>query len=66
MKNRQIKNESQVMFFNQIKKVMPVPKTLVNEISNLLGIESDVAYRRIRGAQLINFEEALLIEKIQS
>ena len=57
MKNRQIKNESQVMFFNQIKKVMPVPKTLVNEISNLLGIESDVAYRRIRGANLLTLKK---------
>lgn len=50
-------NENQVKFFQNLKASMPVYNSLVDEISELLDISIDSAYRRIRGEKLLNFSE---------
>ena len=59
MKNQEIKSENQVIFFNQIQKTLPKNIALVDEISDLLNISPDAAYRRIRGVKQTSFEETL-------
>jgi len=55
------KNENQIMLFEHIQKVLPSNLSMVDVISDLLNISTDAAYRRIRGAKLIDFEEAVLL-----
>lgn len=47
----------QVLFFQHLKRELPVHLSLVDEISELLGISNDSAYRRLRGEKPISFEE---------
>jgi len=63
MGNRGIKNESQVLFFDQIQKVLPANYALVDVISDVLDIGSDSAYRRIRGDKLLDFNETITLCK---
>ena len=63
MENREIKNESQVMLFGLIQKVLPANLALVDVISDLLGVGSDAAYRRIRGVKPISLEETIKLCK---
>lgn len=50
-------SEIQVQFFQHIKNILPPYKSLVDEISDLLEISNDSAYRRIRGEKYIDLEE---------
>jgi len=43
--------------FEQIKEKIPSSHSFVHEISDLLGISYDSAYRRVRGDKEITFEE---------
>lgn len=47
----------QAAFFHHLKQQMPPHLSLVNELSELLNISSDSAYRRIRGEKAIDFDE---------
>src|SRR5450432_3328696 len=48
---------TQVLFFQQIKNVLPPHLSMVDEVAELLNISNDSAYRRIRGEKAIAFEE---------
>lgn len=50
-------NKSQATFFQTLKLSLPSYKSLVDEISELLEISIDSAYRRIRGEKLLDFNE---------
>ncbi|MDR0794496.1 MAG: hypothetical protein LBE79_00330 [Tannerella sp.] len=63
MKNQERKSDNQVMFFDLVQKELPTNHTLVDVISDLLGISSDAAYRRIRGEKLIDLEEAIHLSR---
>jgi hypothetical protein len=47
----------QQVFFQQIKEKLPSHISFVHEISELLGISYDSAYRRIRGDKALSMEE---------
>lgn len=47
----------QCRFFQHLKSLVPPYKSLVDEISDLLEISTDSAYRRIRGEKTIDLEE---------
>ncbi|MCC5937095.1 MAG: hypothetical protein JJU34_07425 [Lunatimonas sp.] len=47
----------QQRFFDHLKTLIPSHKSLVHEISDLLNISLDSAYRRIRGEKVINLNE---------
>jgi hypothetical protein len=49
--------DTQVLFFQHLKAVMPPHLSLVDEVADLLGISPDSAYRRIRGEKPISLEE---------
>ncbi len=48
---------TQQLFFQQIKARIPADISFVHEISELLGISYDSAYRRIRGEKELTLEE---------
>ncbi len=50
-------NDLQKRYFQYIKSKLPAHLSLVDEISDLLNISNDSAYRRIRGEKLITFDE---------
>ena len=50
-------NNSQLLFFQHIKSVLPEHVSFVDTIAELLDISNDSAYRRIRGDKTISFEE---------
>ncbi len=50
-------NPFQHRFFQHLKTLLPAYKSLVDEISDILEISTDSAYRRIRGEKMINLEE---------
>lgn len=47
----------QVLFFQQIKALLPPQLSVVDEIARVLEISTDSAYRRIRGEKPISFED---------
>jgi hypothetical protein len=47
----------QQLLFNQIKANLPPHLSFVQEVSDVLKISNDSAYRRIRGEKTISFEE---------
>ncbi|MEM9721777.1 MAG: hypothetical protein AAGA10_21095, partial [Bacteroidota bacterium] len=47
----------QKRIFKQIREQLPEHLALVDEVSDLLGISSDSAYRRIRGEKQLLLEE---------
>lgn len=47
----------QKKFFQAIKNQLPAHLSLVEDISDLLGISADSAYRRIRGEKLLQMDE---------
>lgn len=55
--------ELQILFFRQIKENIPAHISLVNEISELLNISYDSAYRRIRGEKDLSISELNLLSK---
>lgn len=50
-------NNSQLLFFQHIKAILPEHISFVDEIAELLSISNDSAYRRIRGEKHISLEE---------
>lgn len=59
-----MKDQLQSGFLQKIEESIPSHTSLVNELSELLDISTDSAYRRIRGETKLNIEEiALLCEK---
>src|SRR4051812_37745011 len=48
-------------FFKQVKKNLPVHLSLVDEVSELLNISQDSAYRRIRGEKSLTLDEVQLL-----
>jgi hypothetical protein len=49
--------EIQSVFLNGIKDIIPSHTSLVNELSDILEISMDSAYRRIRGETLLTIDE---------
>ncbi len=52
---------AQVLYFQQIKNLLPPHLSVVDEIAKVLAISTDSAYRRIRGEKPITFEEIKLL-----
>jgi plasmid maintenance system antidote protein VapI len=50
-------NNAQVLFFQQIKTLLPPHLSVAEEIANVLDISTDSAYRRIRGEKPITFDD---------
>jgi hypothetical protein len=50
-------NNSQLLFFQHIKSILPEHISFVDEIAELLSISNDSAYRRIRGEKPISLDE---------
>ncbi|MEJ7767119.1 MAG: helix-turn-helix domain-containing protein [Chitinophagaceae bacterium] len=50
-------SNAQVVFFQQLKTLMPPHLSMVDEVAELLNISTDSAYRRIRGEKPIDLEE---------
>ena len=50
-------NELQKLLFQQIKSKLPANISFAEEISDVLNISTDSAYRRIRGEKTVSFEE---------
>lgn len=51
----------QISFLEKVREQIPGSISLVNELSELLNISIDSAYRRLRGDTDLSFEEAVLI-----
>src|SRR5438045_6308887 len=49
--------DQQILFFQHLKDKIPAHLSFVDEISQVLHISEDSAYRRIRGSKTIDFEE---------
>ena len=56
-------DSTQLAFIQCIKSVLPYNISLVDELSDLLKISSDSAYRRIRGESSLSIEEIILLCK---
>ena len=54
-------NQEQIEFFKKIKHSIPSNQSLVEVVSELLGVENNAAYCRIRGEKLLNFDELVAI-----
>ncbi len=52
-----IDNGIQKLFFDSIQQRLPGHISLVNEVSEVLGISYDSAYRRLRGSKKLTIEE---------
>ena len=52
-----IKNPIQLKFFEKLKQLVPPNISLANEISDVLGISADGAYRRMRGESVLSMDE---------
>lgn len=53
----------QDQFINKIKAVIPANENLVQNISDVLDLSIDSAYRRIRGEKLFNIDEVAILCK---
>ena len=61
--NREIKNKNQVALFNLIEKEIPASSTLVDAVSDFLGVGHAATYRRIRGDKPVSLEETIKLCK---
>jgi BetR domain len=50
-------NNTQLLFFQHIKSILPAHISFVDEVAGLLDISNDSAYRRIRGEKPISLDE---------
>ena len=50
-------------FFDQLKKALPPNISIADELSDLLGISNDSAYRRMRGGTALSLDEAAIISR---
>ena len=55
--NDKSKYELQLLFFQKLKSGLPAHLSLVNELSEILQISSDGAYRRLRGETALTMDE---------
>jgi hypothetical protein len=53
----------QISFIATLKKAIPANLNLADEVSELLEISADSAYRRLRGETDITLEEMVLLAK---
>jgi hypothetical protein len=53
----------QTLFFESIRQRLPGHISLVNELSEVLGISYDSAYRRLRGDKKISIEEMRMLSR---
>jgi hypothetical protein len=53
--------DTQTLFFQHIKTLLPDQVSMVDEIADLLNISTDSAYRRIRGEKPITLEEIKIL-----
>src|SRR5215510_4475617 len=53
----------QVLFFQQIKSLLPSHISLVDAVADLLELSNDSAYRRIRGEKPLGLEEMQRLAK---
>ena len=51
----------QTQFFQKIEDIIPANCSLVNELSDLLGISMDSSYRRLRGETLLTIDEIIIL-----
>ena len=56
-----VKNAVQVKFFDKLKQSVPQNISLANEISDLLEISPDGAYRRMRGESIMSLDELAIL-----
>ena len=56
-------SKSQIDFFQNIKQSIPTYSSLVDEVSEILSISTDSAYRRIRGEKFLSFPEIEILCK---
>jgi hypothetical protein len=56
-----MKETAQQLLFNEIRSKSGSNASLVNEISEILGISIDSAYRRLRGEKLLSLDELTLL-----
>lgn len=54
-------SSSQRAFLEQVKNRIPASSSLVNELSSLLNITADRAYRRIRGETALSLDEIIAL-----
>ncbi len=52
---------SQIQFLSKIEDILPPSTTMVMELSDLLKISTDSAYRRMRGETLLDFNEIRIL-----
>lgn len=57
------KNELQTQLIQEIKTKIPAHIALVDEISEILGISDDSAYRRIRGEKQLSLDETVALSR---
>jgi len=50
-------DKAQILFFQQIKSLLPAHIAIADEIAKVLDISTDSAYRRIRGEKPITFDD---------
>lgn len=55
--------DTQVLFFQHIRSILPSHLSFVDEIADLLSISNDSAYRRIRGEKPISLDEMQKLAK---
>ncbi|MDR2144977.1 MAG: helix-turn-helix domain-containing protein [Tannerella sp.] len=53
----------QVIFFEKIRQNLPDNYILADEVSALLGISPDSAYRRVRGEKKLNIDELITLSR---
>jgi hypothetical protein len=51
----------QAILFNKIRRVVPNPGTLAEDLVKLLDISKDSAYRRLKGEKQLSFDELVVI-----
>ncbi len=54
-------SNTQVLFFQHLKSILPPHLSMVDELAELLKISNDSAYRRIRGEKPIDLEEIVTL-----
>ncbi len=54
---------NQKILFEQVEEKLPVHTSLVHELSEMLDVSTDSAYRRIRGQTKVSLEEAVVIAR---
>ena len=52
---------TQQVFLKKLESIIPRTSSLASELSDVLNISSDSAYRRIRGETLLTIEEAVIL-----